>query len=160
MRGDIALTMVHAGQHIYTNVEKEQSPHRRGGWQTIFYTSSSLSEAESEEIEAHLFYTRSEQAEPVKRVFFSTPTGKRVMAQVVPLTDGDRYDRRLSLAHSLAFASDPFTALENNPFCVFQHFSFGKMVAEALERGDFRTGDIPAVPFEVPPRIGPSCRGG
>ena len=36
------MTQIQAWQHIYSNVEKEQSPHNRGGFQTLFYTQSGL----------------------------------------------------------------------------------------------------------------------
>ena len=41
------MTTVHAAQHIYTNVEKEQSPQNRSGYQTLFYTQLEAGEAAS-----------------------------------------------------------------------------------------------------------------
>jgi hypothetical protein len=54
------MITVHAGQHIYTNVEKERSPRNRSGYQTLFHTRAALSDAEIAEIEAHVPYYRSE----------------------------------------------------------------------------------------------------
>ena len=69
------MTTIQAWQHIYSNVEKEQSPQGRGGFQTLFYTASGLTEAEIEEMEGRLLYFPS-KVEPVKRLFFATSTGK------------------------------------------------------------------------------------
>jgi hypothetical protein len=144
------MTQVQAYQHIYTNVEQEQSPHKRGGFQTLFYTLSALTEAEVEEMETRLFYVRSEQ-EPVKRVFFTTSTGKTVVAQIVPLADPDRSGRKgRYLAHSLVFTSEMFAHLEADPFQVFRHVSFITTVEEALAQGEFQTGNIPVVSIDLP----------
>jgi hypothetical protein len=65
------MTTIQAWQHIYSNVEEAQSPLSRGGFQTLFYTTGSLTEAEVEEMEGRLLYFAS-TVEPVKRLFFST----------------------------------------------------------------------------------------
>jgi hypothetical protein len=43
-----------------------------------------------------------------------------------------------------------FADIEADPFRVFQHAPFITTVEEALERGNFQTGDIAAAPFEFP----------
>jgi hypothetical protein len=144
------MTTVHAWQHVYANVENERSPRNRGGFQTLFSTLSALTEAEVEEMEARLLYFPSE-GQPVKRVFFTTSTGKSVVAQIVPLADLDQSGRGgRYLAHSLVFAPEAFVHFGSHPFQVFRQFPFITSVEEALERGDFQTGDIPAVSLEVP----------
>lgn len=144
------MNEVQAWQHIYTNVEKERSPRRIAGFQTLFYTTSALTEAEVEEMEARLLYFPSE-SEPVKKVFFTTSTGKCVVGQIVPLPDPDRLGRKgRYLAHSLVFAIDQFIRLRANPFRVFRRFPFITTVEEALRQGDFQTGDIPAVSVKFP----------
>jgi len=143
------MAQIEAWQHIYTNVEKEQSPRQRGGFQTLFYTQSALTEAEVEEMEGRLLYFPSETVS-VKRVFFVTSTGKAVVGQIVSLPEPDRFGRKgRYLAHSLVFAPEAFARLGANPFRVFANFSFITTVAQALEQGDFQTGDIPAVAVPV-----------
>ena len=44
-----------AGQLVYTNVEKDRSPHNRGGFQTLLHSQSLLSETEVDDIEPRLF---------------------------------------------------------------------------------------------------------
>ncbi len=139
------MAQIEAWQHIYTNVEQEQSPRQRGGFQTLFYTQSALTEAEVEEMEGRLLYFPSETVS-VKRVFFVTSTGKVVVGQIVSLPEPDRLGRKgRYLAHSLVFAPEAFVRLGANPFRVFANFSFITTVAQALEQGDFQTGNKPAV---------------
>jgi hypothetical protein len=147
------MTTVQAWQHIYSNVEKEQSPQRRGGFQTLFYTRSGLTEAEVEEMEGRLLYFPS-GVEPVKRLFFTLSTGKGVVAQIAALAEADRAGRKgRYLAHGLVFAPQALAQFEADPFRVFRSFSFITTVAGALAQGDFRTGDIPAVTLEVSPDL-------
>ena len=144
------MAIVEAWQHIYTNVEKEQSPQNLGGFQTLFYAKSALTEDEVGEMEARLLYYLSDLA-PTKRLFFATSGGKIVVAQIVPLADPDRLGRQgRYLAHSLVFAPEAFLRLGADPFQVLRHFPFVATVAEALERGQFETGDIPVASIEIP----------
>jgi len=144
------MTTIQAWQHIYSNVEKEQSPQGRGGFQTLFYTTSGLTEAEIEEMEGRLLYFAS-KVEPVKRLFFATSTGKGVVSEIVFLPNPDQFGRGgRYLAHSLIFAPEDLTKFEADPFRVFGRFSFVTSVDEALKQGNFQTGDIPAVSLELP----------
>ncbi|MBN1220345.1 MAG: hypothetical protein JXM69_15555 [Anaerolineae bacterium] len=144
------MTTVQACQHIYSNVEKERSPQGRGGFQTLFYTHAELTEAEVEEMESRLLYFPS-TVEPVKRLFFTTSTGKGVTAQIVFLPNPDQYGRGgRYLAHSLIFAPETLAQFQADPFRVFRQFSFVGTVEQALAQGNFRTGNIPAVSLELP----------
>jgi hypothetical protein len=119
------MTRVYASQHIYANVEEGQSPHKKKGYQTLFSTRSALTEAEIEtEIEPRLFYKRSESVSG-KRVFFTTSTGKKVMANIVPLTGADLLGREgRYLAHSLVFSPEMFADIGADPFRVFPACAF------------------------------------
>lgn len=144
------MPTIHAWQHIYSNVEKEQSPHGRGGFQTLFYTTAGLTEAEVTEMEGRLLYFPS-TVEPVKRLFFTTSTGQGVVAQIVPLPDPDQFGRKgRYLAHSLVFTPEGLAQFEADPFRVFRRFSFITTIADALAQGDFRTGTISAVTLDLP----------
>lgn len=154
------MTTIFACQHIYSNVEKEQSPQGRGGFQTLFYTHSGLTEEEVEEMESCLLYFPS-KVEPVKRLFFTTSTGKSVAAQIVFLPNPDQYGRGgRYLAHSLVFAPEALAQFEVDPFRVFRQFSFVTTVDQALTQGDFRTGDIPTVSLELPSSLAGDLKAG
>lgn len=144
------MTTIEAWQHIYSNVEKEQSPKGKGGFQTLFYSAAGLSQAEVSEMEGRLLYFSS-KVEPVKRLFFSTSTGKSVVAQIVVLSEPDKYGRKgRYLAHSLIFTAEALAQFEADPFRVFRQFSFIDTIAGALEQGNFETGDIPSVTLDLP----------
>ena len=144
------MTTINAWQHIYSNVEKEHSPQGRGGFQTLFYSHNGLSEDEVEEMESYLLYFPSD-VEPVKRLFFTTSTGKGVVAQIVFLPSPDQFGRGgRYLAHSLVFAPDDLLKFEVDPFRVFRQFSYVTTIDNALARGNFNTGDIPPVSLDLP----------
>jgi hypothetical protein len=144
------MPTIQAWQHIYSNVEQEQSPQGRGGFQTLFYTTSGLTEAEVQEMEGRLLYFPS-RVEPVKRLFFTIGGGKAVVAQIVSMFEPDQYGRKgRYLAHSLIFAPADLARFEADPFRVFRAFSFITTVAEALKQGEFQTGNLPAVSLDLP----------
>jgi hypothetical protein len=146
------MPTLQAWQHIYSNVEKEQSPQRRGGFQTLFYTLAGLTTAEVEEMESRLLYFPS-TVEPVKRLFFTTSTGKGVLAQIVALPEPDQFGRKgRYLAHSLVFAPGALVQFEVDPFRVFRHVNFITTLSTALAQGNFQTGDIPPISLELPPQ--------
>lgn len=146
------MPTVEAWQQIYGNVEKEQSPRGRGGFQTLFYTQTGLTEAELSEAEERLLYFPSEVT-PIKRLFFTLSGGKVVVAQIHHLPRPDQFGRGgRYLAHSLIFAPESLPLFEAAPFWLFRQFDFVSTVEEALERGDSATGDIPPARLELPDR--------
>ena len=148
------MTTVQAWQHIYSNVEKDQSPQGRGGFQTLFYTTSGLTADEISEMEGRLLYFPSKTVEPVKRLFFKTTTAKIVVAQIVILPDPDQFGRKgRYLAHALVFTTEDFAKFESDPFRIFRQFSFFTTVAEVLAQGDFKTGNIPSVSLNLTPNL-------
>lgn len=143
------MTTIQALQHIFSNVEKEQSPRGRGGFQTLFH-SPALTEAEVEETEARFLYFAS-KVEPVKRLFFTISTGKAVVAQVLFLPTPDQFGRGgRYFAHGLLFAPDDFSKFQADPFYVFRVFKFISTVDGALAQGDFNSGHIAPVSLELP----------
>jgi hypothetical protein len=144
------MTAIQAWQHIYANVEKAESPHGQGGFQTLFHTTSALTDIEVEEIETRLVYFSSE-ADPIDHAFFTISTRKVVLAQTVPLSEPDRFGRKgRYLAHSLIFTPEAYAQLGVDPLQVFRHFPFATDVEEALARGNFQTGDVPAISVDIP----------
>jgi len=143
------MSTIKALQHIYTRVEREQSPHKLAGFQTLFYTISELKEAESDEIERRLPYYRAD-IEPVKRIFFTTSSDKYIVTQIVPLTATDSAGRKgLYLAHSLVFSSEQFSKVGSNIFQIFHDFPFFTTMEETVKHGDFNTGNIPPVSVQI-----------
>jgi len=147
------MITIPAWQHIYSNVEKEQSPRQRGGFQTLFYSHAGLTPAEVEEMESRLLYFPAKNDDsPVKRLFFTTSGGKSVVSQIVPLAAPDQYGRGgRYLAHSLIFAPAALAQAGGDPFRVWAQAAFAATIEAALALGNFATGDIPPVSLTLPP---------
>lgn len=144
------MSKIVVGQQIYANVEKEQSPQKIAGFQTLFYSRSFLSEEEVQEIERRLVYFPSAEKNYLKRIFFVTSTNKYVLAQIVPLPEPDQLGRKgRYLAHVLIFKEEDFLNHKLNPWVVFQKFYFVKTLEEALKLGNFETGDLPSMTIDL-----------
>src|SRR5205085_1455212 len=119
---------VPAAQLIYGNVEAEDSPSGRRGYQTLYVTPGSLSASDVAELESRLFYVPKEaQPPPPKHLFTTLRSGKRAVAQIVSLPGADRFGRSgRYLAHVLIFDSQEFARLHNDPFHVFERFPFAR----------------------------------
>lgn len=144
--------IIEIGQHIYGNVEKDVSPARVGGFQTLFYTREYLSERESEEIEGRLVYYPS-AVQPVKLLFFGLSSGKIVISQIVPVADIDRFGRKAGyIAHSFVFKVDDFARIKCNPSVAFHLLKnkFVSITAEALQLPGIETTYISAARLEMP----------
>ena len=142
------MTSIIAHQLIYTNVEADQSPTNRRGYQTLFYSHKGLSEAEVQNIEPRLFYITKEKGLK-KHVFFRLDTGKIVVSQIVPLSGTDKFGRTgRYFAHALIFLEKEFQKVQNNPFAIFDNFQFLTSVEQALEKGDITTGNISTIEIQ------------
>lgn len=138
------MSIVPAAQVVYGNVELDRSPQHRGGFQTLFRTSSYLTDDEiTQEIEPRLFFI-SPPAEQIKHVFFTTSRKHVVLGQVLSLTAKDEYGRTgLYFGHALVFSEEDFNRLDNDPFHVFDNFEFFNSVEQAMTKGGSELGDIP-----------------
>jgi hypothetical protein len=147
------MKTIQAAQHIYSNVEKEQSPGGRGGFQTLFYTQANLTQTEVEEMESRLLYFPAQTGDsPVKQLFFGLSGGKQVVARIAPIAAPDQYGRGgRYLAHSLVFTPETLPRIEAAPFALLRTFPFIDTVEKALAHGQFATGNIPAVSIPLPP---------
>ena len=144
------MSNISAGQHIFGNVEKAESPSNIRGFQTLFYSKEFLSESESDEIEGRLGYYSSEE-NPEKLIFF-TIGEKVVTTQIVPLEGLDKFGRTGTyIAHSFVFLKKDFEKFNNNPFVIFDlnPEKFVKTLQEALTKGKKEEMNIPLVEFTV-----------
>lgn len=148
---------VKLAQHIYGNVEAEQSPRKIGGFQTLFYTQSLITEEESSEIEGRVIYHQSKN-NPMKYVFFSLDNGNAAISRMVPLADSDRFGREGTyLGHSLIMTAKDFDSIGANPFILFQAMAnrFLDNVSSALDAGDRSHGDIGVLELDIPENTEP-----
>ena len=143
--------IIRAGEHIYGNVERDVSPTRIGGFQTLAHSKGVITNEESVEIEKRLVH-QSSGAEPTDLLFFSLTSGKSVVSRVVPLPDVDRFGRRgIYLAHSFIFSGDDFVKLNCNPFIALKLLEprFVSSTAQALSMIEPEGSNIGSVRLDV-----------
>lgn len=148
------MTKIKAAQHIYGNVEKERSPGGYGGFQTLFYSKKSLSQAGCEGIEERVLYYQSE-ANPRKSLFFQLSGGKVVVSRIVPLAGTDKFGREGSyLAHSVVITGEEFSRIGSHPFVLFELVGdrFLSRTEDAFAAGNAEDGTISEMVLE--PRKG------
>lgn len=146
------MESLQADQLIFSNVEADESPHRRRGYQILF-CSESISREEQNEIEPRLTY-KPHPDHLVKRVYFTLSSGRVVLAQIVPLSGTDRFGREgRYLAHALVLADRDFAGLECHPFPIFRSFPFFKRLEDVFVQGDRATGAIPPVMLRLPEQL-------
>ena len=143
-----------AAQLIYGNVEVEQSPRRRRGFQTLYYTREALNTSEVLKLESYL--THESRGHPGQRqIFTRTATNKPVVARFVPLSGADKFGRAgRYFAHALIFNDAEFERLDCDPFAVLGPGDgpFFPTLEAAIAAGRFEDGDIP------PARFAPAVR--
>ena len=112
--------IINVGQLIFGNVEKELSPKKVAGIQTLFHTESMLSQVEVEEIESRLVYYAG-STEPVKLLFFLV-NNKYLISRIIPQRQTDKFGRenKFYLAHCFIFTEPDFFFINNNPFVGFR----------------------------------------
>jgi hypothetical protein len=146
------MTEISAGQQIYGNVESDRSPTNTGGFQTLYYSKSAISPAESEEIERRMGYYFSAE-NPEKKLFFRIGN-KFITTRILPLSDVDKFGRKgLFIAHSFVFLDEDIRKIGYNPFVLFNLFEelFVRTTYDALSN-DRNTGqDIPPITIVLDP---------
>jgi len=112
--------IINVGQLIFGNVEKELSPRKVAGIQTLFYTESMLSQVEVEDIESRLVYYAG-STEPVKLLFFHV-NNKYLISLIIPQRQTDKFGRenKFYFAHCFIFTEQDFFFIKNNPFVGFR----------------------------------------
>ena len=100
--------IINVGQLIFGNVEKELSPKKVAGIQTLFHTESMLSQVEVEEIESRLVYYAG-STEPVKLLFFHV-NNKYLISLIIPQRQTDKFGRenKFYFAHCFIFTEQDF----------------------------------------------------
>lgn len=136
------------GQHIYSNVPREQSPQRKRGYQTLFYTQAALSADLVRQLEDRAQYY-GDDVEPLKYQFWLLE-GSAVITRLAPLAERDEFGRKgRYLAHSLIIAAADFQRLQASPFPVLAVAPFFSDLAAVFAQGDVRSGNIAPLQLNV-----------
>jgi hypothetical protein len=133
--------IVFASQHIYGSVHKEESPGKKEGYQTLFFTHAGLTDDEVRMLEQHAQCNPGEQVR--KYQFYLLPSGKAVITQVMTLPDFDPEGKHLFLSHALVISVDDYQLLAKSPLGLFNPNHFFHRLEDAYTEGDIETGDIP-----------------
>lgn len=134
--------MPQAWQHIYSNVERDRSPSKTSGFQTLFYSKDGLSEEDVAEIEERVFYVFGD-SNPIKHVFFRLKSGKMGFGQVAPIDGRDAAGREgLYIAHTLVFDAQVFETDTLIPSQLFGVDIFITSLDAAFQKGDSSSGNI------------------
>lgn len=115
-------------QMIFTRVEPEYSPRHRSGYQTVYH-SPALSTTDVKAIEKRVQCFHSKDSSLVRHQFFSLDSGQVVLTHSVTIDSHpqivDKNRRRgVFLAHCLIFTRREFDKADNNPFKIFDAFTF------------------------------------
>jgi hypothetical protein len=136
-------------QHIFASLTREQSPSRRRGYQTLFYTRNRLTAADVRAIEDRAQY-RVTQGEKGKWQFFWLPTRQAVISHLVPIPEPDEFGRKgRYLAHSLIVSASDWQSLNSTPFGLMKAASFCRTMNQALALGDLKTGELSATSLDI-----------
>ena len=143
----LKMTTVRAAQIVYTRAERDQSPRRVAGFQTLFCSQQALPTDVVEE--AELYFSFDSASHDEGGLVFG-PVGKRdlLLARRTPVSDVDRCGRGGNyIAHAVVFSDKDFRALGGNPIAIARDIPFITELADALSCGDSRSGSIS--PLEV-----------
>lgn len=136
-------------QHIYGSLTTEQSPTRRRGYQTLFYTRGQLTAAAVRVIEDRSQY-RSTQGGRDKWQFFGLPGGQAVISHLVTVPELDEFGRKgRYLAHSFIVGPADWQSLNYTPFGLMKATTFCETMDRALSLGSLATGEAGAVTLEL-----------
>jgi hypothetical protein len=134
--------IVFASQHIYGSVQVVESPSKKAGYQTLFYTHAGLTAAEVNILEQHARCNATNETR--KYQFYLLPSGKAVITQVMTLPDRDSSGKNyLFISHALVISADDYVALAKSPLGLFNPQHFFHRLEDAYTEGDIETGDIP-----------------
>ena len=135
------------GQLVYTNVEKQNSPTGRDGYQVWLRSPDALGDGDETFLLTRFgdFESRDVGDEPLERhLYFTLPTGRIVLARAVPLAETDKFNRTGRFyVHAIVLAPGAFRQLGNDPFAVLDQVTFQGSVEEGEKVGDPAKGWLP-----------------
>jgi hypothetical protein len=133
--------IVFASQHIYGSVHAEESPLKKTGYQTLFYTHAGLTIEEVRILEQYARCSVSQEGH--KYQFYLLPSGKAVISHIQTMPELDESaGKHLYFSHALVISSDDYLQLAKSPLGLFDVHNFIHRLEDAYSEGDILTGDI------------------
>lgn len=143
---------IRAAQHVFASLTPEQSPTRRRGYQTLFYTREDVSAQIARSIEDRI-QSRFPSGQSSKWQFFSLPNEAIVLSHLVAIPEPDEFGRKgRFLAHSLCVSASDWRLLDYSPFGLMRSGSFCRTLDQALTLGNLKSGTVGPVNVQVDPR--------
>ena len=147
-----------AAQHASAMLTSRQSPRGQGGYQTLFYTRGLLTQDEVGVIERHLQYGSARAGEP-KWQSYRLNERRHVISRIVPINEPDDFGRRgRYFTHSLICDVPPGPQFDDALFGLLTPRYFIASLERALSAEGMRTGDAPAVKYDVDEGFGDEAR--
>lgn len=142
---------LHAAQHVFGSLTKNQSVARLHGYQTLFYTQGLLTETEVEMIERRAqFHATSD--ERIKWQFYRLSEEKAVISCLSPIAEPDEFGRKgRYLAHSLVLYTSDLARLGGAPFDLMRTNFFYTTIEKALADGNLQASELPATTLDIEP---------
>jgi hypothetical protein len=148
-----------AAQHVSAMLTSRQSPRGRGGYQTLYYTRGLLTQDEVGVIERFLQYGSAREGGPKWQSYRLTDR-RHVISRIVPINEPDDFGRRgRYFAHSLICDVPPGPQFDDALFGLLMPQYFIASLERALTAEGMRTGDAPAVKYDVEEGSGDEARG-
>lgn len=145
------MPTITCAQHVYGSLTTEQSPIRRRGFQTLFYTRDQLTLEAVRAIETRAQYRPSQEAKG-KWQFYELPQGQTVISYLVGVPEPDEFGRRdRYLAHSLIIEPANWRLIGSSPFDLMQPTRFCQTLDHALSLGNLKTGELSSASLDVVP---------
>jgi hypothetical protein len=129
-------------QHVFASLTREQSPNRRRGYQTLFYTHGRLTADDVRAIEDRTQYPAN-QGEKDKWQYFWLSGRLAVVSHLTAVPEPDEFGRKgRYLAHSLIVSAADWHLLNNTPFALMKTQNFCQTMDQMLALGDLKTGEL------------------
>jgi|SRR5215213_1284559 len=145
------MPVITCAQHIYGNLTTEQSPIRRRGYQTLFYTHGQLTPEAVRAIESRAQH-RVTQGTTGKWQFYGLPQGLTVISYLAGVPEPDEFGRRgRYLAHSLLLDTANWRLTGSSPFSLMEPKYFCQTMQQVLALGNLKTGELAPAVLEVTP---------
>jgi hypothetical protein len=148
-----------AAQHVSAMLTSRQSPRGQGGYQTLCYTRGLLTQDEVGVIERLVQSGSARECEP-KWQSYRLNERRHVISRIVPINEPDDFGRRgRYFTHSLIFDVPPGQQFNDALFGLLGPQYFISSLERVLAADWVRTGDAPAVTYNVDGGRGDDVRG-
>ncbi|MPL97681.1 hypothetical protein SDC9_43873 [bioreactor metagenome] len=134
----MSIETIEFSEMLYCRVEPQYSLQHMPGFQTV-YKSDDLLEKEIDQIEERIRSFQTDNKRNVRYQFFKIDTGRFILTHSVVIDSDpvivDKCQREgMFLSHCLVITPQEFLKIKNNPFQIFNNFTFIKSADDLVEK--------------------------